>query len=288
MYFREHPVLYIVIAFALLCVVLLVINIIDLNRFIVRKYVIKTSKVGKEKRIVFLTDLHLKKYGENNSKLIKAIDKLKPDYLLCGGDMIVATPGVDNKVAFDLFRELSKKYKIYYALGNHEFRAKIYPQKYGEMYQEFDSVCKECDIRILSNEKLELEDNITLYGLEIAPDYYKRFRVYPMEDSYIESVLGAVDKKKFNILLAHNPDYSDKYGIWGCDVSLSGHVHGGLIRLPFVGGIASPNVRFFPKYNGGIYTVGNTKAVVSCGLGTHTLPLRLFDPAELTLLVLKA
>ena len=114
MYFSEHPVLYIVIVFALLCVVLLVINIIDLNRFIVRKYVIKTSKVGKEKRIVFLTDLHLKSYGENNSKLIKAIDKLKPDYLLCGGDMIVATPGVDNKVAYDLFRELSKKYKIYY------------------------------------------------------------------------------------------------------------------------------------------------------------------------------
>ena len=124
-----------------------------------------------------------------------------------------------------------------------------------------------------------------------------------MEDDYIESLLGKCDKDYYNILLAHNPDYFKNYSNYGSDLILSDHVHGGLIRLPFIGGIAHPGVRFFPKYSDGIYNefgkrsgykhsqydsdLGIVRLIVSFGVGFHTLPLRLFNPGELIFVTFK-
>ena len=88
-------------------------------------------------------------------------------------------------------------------------------------------------------------------------------------------------------MLAHNPEYFANYAKYGADLILSGHVHGGVVRLPFVGGCASPAIRLFPKYSDGLYTLQNKKMVVSCGLGSHTIPMRIFNPGELTVISLK-
>ncbi len=266
----------------------MIVNICDMNRFVVREYVFTTDKTEREFCFAFLSDLHNKNYGKENEKLIKAIDDAAPDVLLVGGDMIVASPGKTNDHAKKLMAVLAEKYQVFYGMGNHEYRSDIYPEKYGDMYAEYTEPLKKQGVVFLRNETVSLEDfHVKIRGIEIDRCYYKRFRVYPMEDNYPEELLGRKSEDYYEIMLAHNPDYFKKYAAYGSDLVLAGHVHGGIIRLPFIGGIASPAVRFFPKYNGGLYTSGKTNMLVSCGLGTHTLPLRIFNPAELMIIRIK-
>lgn len=281
----EYIILGIVIALILF---FLIVNICDMNRFVVRKYTFSSDKVKKEITFAFLSDLHDKKYGKNNSKLLDAIDKVKPDALLVGGDMIVASPEETNTNAKELMNTLAQKYTVYHGMGNHEYRSDLYREKYGEMYDEYSKPLMERGVIFLRNKAVLLEDyNIEIRGVEIDRKYYKRFTVRHMDDSYMEEILGKNEGTHYEILLAHNPDYFKQYKDYGADLTLSGHVHGGLVRMPFLGGIASPAVRFFPKYDGGLFTKEKSNMVVSRGLGTHTLPVRIFNPAELVVIHLK-
>ena len=82
-------------------------------------------------------------------------------------------------------------------------------------------------------------------------------------------------------MLAHNPAYFEAYASWGADLTLSGHVHGGIMRLPWLGGVLSTSLTLFPKYDGGEFRLGEKRMIVSRGLGSHTIPIRIFNPAEL-------
>ena len=280
--------IWVMIALAMIIVFFLVVNIIDMNRFVVRKYRVESAKIKAPYTIVFLSDLHDKSYGKKNAKLLREIDAIGPDLILCGGDMIVATPGKKNLNAVALVNELAEKYPMFYALGNHEYRAELYPDKYGTMYQDYFSAVKESGVKFLRNTSACDEDGILyISGLEIEREYYKRFETYPMADGYVEDKIGPAQSEKFHIVLAHNPEYFANYAKYGADLILSGHVHGGVVRLPFVGGCASPAIRLFPKYSDGLYTLQNKKMVVSCGLGSHTIPMRIFNPGELTVISLK-
>lgn len=281
----EYIILGIVVALILF---FFIVNICDMNRFVVREYSFTSPKVSKAVTFAFLSDLHDKKYGKDNIKLLNAIDKIKPDALLVGGDMIVASPGEPNCNAKALMQTLSEKYTVYYGMGNHEYRSDLYREKYGKMYDEYSKPLIERGVKFLRNEAVLLEEyNIEIRGAEIDRKYYKRFTVRHMDDSYIEEILGQNDGSHYEILLAHNPDYFKQYCDYGADLTLSGHVHGGLIRMPFMGGIASPAIRFFPKYDGGLFKRDKSNMVVSRGLGTHTLPVRIFNPAELVMIRIK-
>ena len=85
-------------------------------------------------------------------------------------------------------------------------------------------------------------------------------------------------------MLAHHPAYFDAYASWGADLTLSGHLHGGMIRLPFVGGLVSPQMRLFPKYDKGLYTKKGKKLIVSAGLANHTVNIRINNPPELVVI----
>ncbi len=276
-------------------VILFIINIVDLNRYVVRSIAIYDSKVTKKLKVCFVSDLH--NYS-CTPKFYEDIKEYAPDVILVGGDTITATKGRKQDCAYYFLKELSKIAPTYTALGNHEYRAKIYPEVYGDMYDEFAAKMKEYDIPVLSNSSVIFdENNIKVSSVDIDRSFYKRFKVYHMDDDYIESLAGKLEDDKYNILLAHNPDYFKYYNAYGSDLILSGHVHGGLIRLPLLHGVAHPGIRFFPKYSGGVYDnngkfiryadsyVSSKNApirfVVSCGIGFHTLPLRLFNPGEL-------
>lgn len=281
----EYVILGILIAVAIF---FFIVNIRDMNRFVVREYTFTSEKITKEVTFAFLSDLHDKKYGKDNIKLLEAIEDVKADALLVGGDMIVASPGEENLNAKAFMNTLAEKYQIYYGMGNHEYRSDLYREKYGEMYDEYSKPLIERGIRFLRNESVFLKEyNIVIRGVEIDRRFYKRFVVRHMDNTYLEEILGKNDDSYYEILLAHNPDYFKKYAAYGADLTLSGHVHGGIIRMPLIGGIASPAVRFFPKYNGGLYRKENANMIVSCGLGTHTLPMRIFNPAELIVIRLK-
>ena len=107
-----------------------------------------------------------------------------------------------------------------------------------------------------------------------------------MAEDYLAGILGAPETDTYTILIAHNPDYFPEYAAWGADLVLSGHVHGGIARLPLLGGVLSPAYRLFPKYDGGMFRENNSIMILGRGLGTHTIPVRFLNPGELVVVEL--
>ncbi len=248
------------------------------------RFILNSDKVKGSLKIAFLSDLHNRHFGKNNSKLIEAIKKEKPDLVLVGGDMITARLNEDMTVGLSLVKELAEDYPIYYGIGNHEHRF-FRREEFYPMRDEFLMQMDVPNIKILQNESVEIEDkNIVIHGSQIDRIFYKRFAKEPMDEGYLDSILGEINEDKFNILLAHNPAYTPEYALWGADLTLCGHYHGGLMRLPLLGGVVSPMITLFPDYDGGVYNEYGKTILVSRGLGTHTLPIRVFNPGELNII----
>lgn len=263
--------------------VLLWIMLFDSNRFTVTRHRITDKRIRKNCRAVVLADLHNKRYGRDNGRLLEAIRECKPDFILVAGDILTAKPGKKLDIALYLMEELAKDYPVYYGNGNHEHRLKLYPEVYGDMAQRYEAGLQNVGIDRLVNSHVSLaEFGLDIYGVELDRFYYKRFRVQHMEPDYLRQTLGRREEEKYTVLIAHNPDYFPQYAAWGADLVLSGHVHGGMVRVPLVQrGIVSPNIRLFPKYDGGVYREGKATMFLSRGLGMHTIPIRLFNPGEL-------
>ena len=97
-----------------------------------------------------------------------------------------------------------------------------------------------------------------------------------------------IEEDKYNILLAHNPNFIDSYAKWGADLTLSGHIHGGMVRIPFLGGVFSPDTVLFPKYSSGLYEVDGKKLIVSRGLGRGVRGFRFFNKPEINVITLNS
>lgn len=302
----------ILVVAVIILIILFWVMLYDTGRFVVVKHTLHSPKIKGKVRAVVLADLHNKQYGRDNEQLLEAIDKQAPDIILIAGDILTAHPKKSLKKAISFMENLAAKYPIYYGNGNHEHRIKLYPQTYGTMAEEYGealekmgveplvNVCRDMAIDFVKtdceglgatpeeNTRASLAgSNLCIYGAEIDRKYYKRFTVTAMEADYLKSILGEPDKEKYNILLSHNPDYFPNAAQWGADLVLSGHVHGGIVRIPGWKGVASPNIRLFPKYDGGKFEEGESVMILSRGLGVHTIPFRLFNPGELIVLDLE-
>lgn len=259
----------------------------DMNRFVVVPYEIRSKKIKEKYTFVMLSDLHNKSYGRRNEKLIKAIEGCHPDSVMTAGDMYTSKEGSGFDNALALLGELSKQFPVYAANGNHEHKTSEQPRVFGNMYEQYMGKLKELGIETLVNEHLVLPGyNIDICGLQIGREYFGHFGKKKMPEGYMESLAGKPNKNCFQILLAHNPVYFEEYVGWGADLVLSGHVHGGIVRLPFLGGMVSPAATLFPKYDGGKFRRGDSTMVLGRGLGTHTLPVRMWNPGELVVVTL--
>lgn len=263
--------------------VLLWVVLYDSNRFVIKEHTVTDGRIKRRVRAVVIADLHNKRYGRRNERLLAAIRKQQPDAVLIAGDVLTASPGEKLEPAVELLEELVKEYPIYYGNGNHEHRLKLYPETYGDMGERYARELKRLGISPLVNEKCLLEDcGLAVYGAELDKRFYKRFKTQRMPEEYLAQLLGKPDKHFYSVLLAHNPDYFPAYAEWGADLVLSGHVHGGVARVPFWGrGIVAPSLRLFPRYDGGVFRERGATMIVSRGLGMHTIPFRAFNPAEL-------
>ncbi|MBR4807061.1 MAG: metallophosphoesterase, partial [Lachnospiraceae bacterium] len=184
-----------------------------------------------------------------------------------------------------LLTRLAKKYPVYYGYGNHESRLYRRREKFGSAYEEVCLTLEHIGVHILSNKHQEVLINgtpVCIYGLDIERDYYKRVEKIVMDPAYVTSKLGKAEDNDhgINLLIAHNPEYFEAYEAWGADVTFSGHLHGGMVRIPGIGGVISPQLRFFPKYSGGIYLRNGRAEVVSKGIGAHGPDIRVFNRAE--------
>lgn len=265
----------------------------ELHTFRVTHGEIQTDKLSRESgelRIAVLSDLHNYTYGKHNRKLLDSIRREAPDLILVAGDMLVGKKGEPFTAAEEFMQEVSKIAPVYYGNGNHEQRMKEESIHYGNEYQKYRNLLQDFQIRFLENESEFFQwkgEQIRVTGLEIPLSYYKKFQGQTLKLEEIEKRIGDADEKHLQILIAHNPVYGEIYAKWGADIVVSGHLHGGIVRLPFLGGMVTPQLRLFPKYSGGVYQEGKTTLVVSKGLGTHTFPIRFLDEAEVVMLQIK-
>ena len=273
--------LIVLVAFAILFALIFLQNTL----IEVSNYEIKNDKIPKEFnnfKIVHLSDFHSYGFGKGNAKVIKKINDEHPNIIVMTGDMVNKYDKNFEKF-LSLAEDLSKSYEIYYILGNHEVRLRKDDLSF--VIQKL----KEFDIKILNDEKITInikKDYINIYGIDIPLSYYKIINKPSNVEEVIIGILNKCNEKEYNILLAHNPLYFEAYSKQNIDLTLSGHVHGGMIRLPFIGAILSPERKLFPKYSSGIYEINNKKLLVNRGLGHSRPGIRLFNRREIVSITL--
>ncbi len=273
----------------------------ELHHFCITRYETSSQKLAGfhgEVRIVFLSDLHNRVYGKHNESLLKAVEEEQPDLILIGGDMLVGKKGAPYDTALDFVKRLPSICPVCYAPGNHESRMKEDVQEYGCAYFKYKELLEESGVTFLENaaESVIIKgQELLVCGLELPAEAYRKFRKSDIRGVDIQSCLpdmqnsGGSDTSArkqrtdcpFTVLLAHNPAYMDAYLEWGADLILSGHLHGGLVRIPGIGGIVTPQGFLFPRYSGEMRKEKDQTVIVSRGLGTHTLNIRLFNMPEL-------
>lgn len=241
-------------------------------------------------KILQLSDLHSKEFGTNNEKLINSIKEINPDLILVTGDMFTVSDisidmNEEDLVPYQLLSKLATNYKIVYVSGNHEEGKDIIyngddyrtrDRSKNNAYNRYRSKLESLGVTFVENSSLQnYNDFINIYGV-----YFDSME----KNEYYQSI--DLDKTKFNIMLCHDPKYFDTFANMGFDLVLSGHVHGGIIRIPLVGGLFSPDRTFFPKYDKGIYKINNSYMNVSTGLGDSILK-RVFNPPEINVIILK-
>ena len=281
-------------AAAVFAVICLISMVRDGRRFVVRRYRVSSGKLAAPKRLVYISDMHEKQYGDDNEAVVQAVRDAKPDLILIGGDTIVALAALKCAAedpawcarSRSLLRRLTEIAPVYFADGNHELRLRIRKRSEGRRhYDRLADMLRETGVICLHN-RCEEVGELRLCGLELTDQYYLRFKKHRMEPDAVSKFLHmeSAGEDRFSVLLAHDPEYFASYAAWGADLTLSGHLHGGIMRLPFIGGVVSPNPALFPKYNGGLYRIGKRSMIVSCGLGEHTLPIRIFNPGEISVI----
>lgn len=231
-------------------------------------------------RIAHLSDLHNTEFGEDNEKLLRLLRETEPDIIAITGD-IVDSRRTDFAVALAFLEEAVKIAPCYYVTGNHEGRL--------SNYRELKNSMEALGVAVLENKGAMLTaggDTLTLMGIDdpnLAND-----GLYGEKEVVTAARIQGLQTEEtgFSILLSHRPDLFDVYVRSGVDLVLSGHVHGGQFRLPFVGGLYAPSQGFFPEYDAGVFQRENTTMVVSRGLGNSAFPLRFNNRPEIILISL--
>lgn len=255
----------------------------ELTRFTVTKYQVVSEKIKTGHNAVVIADLHGFIYGEQNRRLLSAVAKCRPELILIPGDLIVSKYSKTFDTALDFLKELVKIAPVYYSFGNHETRLRDEEKINYPAFDRYIEEVQKAGVHILNNEGCSVPEweEVRITGLELPIDYYEKGRDVPMAQGYLQEILQKPKEERYQILLAHNPTYSEEYAKWGADITFCGHNHGGLIRIPGVGSLLSPQLTWFPKYDAGRFEKAGKEIIVSRGLGTHTYHIRIFNRAEL-------
>ena len=248
-----------------------VIRLCDNSKFVVTFYEIEDEKIDNPIRIVQLSDLHLKEYGENNSDLVNEIIRLKPDFIAMTGD-VVDMHETDYSVVVELCRQLVEVAPVYFCYGNHE-KEVIRVKQTSTVNVDLENL----GVHVLHNKYVTVNvkgNLLDIGGLSANPgsmdaDYTQRFW-----QRYIDSA-------NYKLLLVHYPQYFFKGGPLeksNVDMALCGHLHGGIVVIPFIGGLYHSVSGFFPQFTDGVNNVNGTWVVVSRGIGGK---IRVNNPPEL-------
>jgi len=261
-----------VLIILLIVVVIAAFILVDSNtRLVTTEYVLRFDNlpdVFDGYRIVLLADLHGAQYGDDNEKLARRVIDASPDIIAIAGDLIDRyQPGhsVEDQIIVvrRLVEELVKIAPVYYVTGNHEWDS-------GKV-RELLAVLEESGVIVLRNgteslfyQQITGNDRLVLAGLDDPGGPADMVK----PDAFIEDVIEYI-KPEFLIVMVHRNYNLEMLSKHGVDLVLSGHAHGGMVRLPFTDGLIGPSHEFLPTYTRGVYTAGNTNMVVTGGLGNH-------------------
>lgn len=233
-------------------------------------------------RIAHVSDVHNTEMGKDNAKLLDIIREAEPDMIAITGDL-VDSRNTDIELALQFIQEAVKIAPCYYVTGNHEARL--------SKYDDLKIGMEAAGVVVLEDAKTQIRlgnGKITLIGVN-DPSFQTNY-LFGDSQTVIDDKLEELhtDDGDFTVLLSHRPELFNIYVDNGIDLVLSGHAHGGQFRLPFVGGLAAPNQGLFPRYDAGLYAQGNTKMVVSKGVGNSIIPFRFNNRPEVILLELQS
>ena len=251
------------------------------NGLKIQKYTIDSEKINNPIRIAQISDLHSCGYGDNQEKLINAIDRQRPDIVALTGDIFDDVLSDEKTEIF--LKGIAGRYPIYYVTGNHEYWSGEYA------FSIKMDILRKYGVTILSNELRTMEINgetINICGVNdpssrtLYPDNPIKF------NEEVEYVRELSRDGNFSILLSHRPEFIDLYAEQGFDLVLCGHAHGGQWRIPkLLNGLYSPNQGLFPKYAGGVYKKGSTTVVVSRGLSKESSKIpRFYNRPEIVII----
>lgn len=256
--------------------ILVILTLIALDeRLILRTYTVASPKLTAEVRLAVVTDFHS---SDNADDVVAMVASCAPDAVLLVGDLFDDdTQNRPTERTLSLMRQLSAQYPCYYVSGNHE----AWTGEMDALYQQTE----EAGVTVLRMSSGVL----TVRGQRIAlcgvPDPYEMvFSGAPDTEEQLRQALEDVDSADFTVLLAHRPELLAKYAQFPLDLVVSGHAHGGQVRIPgALNGLYAPNQGWFPKLAGGAYTQDGTTLIVSRGLAVRTRLPRIFNRPEVVL-----
>ena len=258
--------------------------LISYNYLSIKIYKIETPLLKEHSKIniVLISDLHSTLYGKDQSKLVEKIKNIRPDLIILSGDIFDdVVPMNGSKL---LLSAISTIAPVYYVTGNHEY--------WSRNVLEIKEILMGFGVEILSDKYMKIEVNgneIILAGIE-DPDKSIYENPYYNQDDNMEKAFRELDAMSlYKILIAHRPERIEIYKKYSFDLVLSGHTHGGQIRVPFIGnGLYAPDQGFFPKYSGGIYHHEYLTHIISRGLSKKYLIPRIFNPLEIVNVIIES
>lgn len=232
-------------------------------------------------RIVQLSDLHLQQFGADNERLLNKVKAQNPDLIVLTGDFINRnTSGEDLNQSVSLrafFEELAPIAPAYFVTGNHEWAS-------GEQ-AELESILTAAGIKCLKNEFTLLErggDQIVLAGVDDPNGPADMTTPTELVSNIRESC-----PESFVVFLGHRDDWLERYPMLDVDIIFCGHAHGGIVRLPFAGGVLGTSFNLFPKYDAGVFNEGGYDMVLSRGLGNNVPVPRFLNPPQIVTVILQ-
>ena len=228
-------------------------------------------------RIAHVSDLH----NTDNKQLLNMLHEANPDVIAITGDLIDSRR-TDIPFALLFAEEAMKIAPCYYVTGNHESRI--------SEYETLKSGLISLGVVVLDNRKVIIErsDEIIAIAGVNDPSFHADYLYNDPVSIMNTNLESLIEADTYTILLAHKPEFFVTYVSNGTNLVLSGHLHGGQFRIPFLGGLYAPSQGFFPQYDSGTFTKDNTTMVVSRGIGNSLFPFRINNRPEIILIELKA
>jgi len=248
----------------------------------VTRYTIENSRLPVSfsgYRIAQVSDLHNADFGSDNALLLELLAKEKPHLIALTGDLIDSR-NTDMELALSFVGKAVEIAPVYYVPGNHEARV---PEEYRRLKAGLETL----GVTVLEDRGVVLsegEDVIRLIGLS-DPNFFSGEDPAGRAEERLSALMGEEDV--YTVLLAHRPELFTSYAAWGVDLTLSGHTHGGQVRLPLLGAILAPDQGLLPEYDRGQFELGQSSMVISMGLGNSVLPLRFWCPPEVVVVQLQ-